>query len=223
MSLIVISLLGLVAVLYLRAVHHSIAVRREWQFICSLRSASAFEGIEIKAASEGAAIRSAYRSAMAARSAGSREEALRLVDALLRIIERATPGWIDTLAYVSIVARMADAVVPIQPMRPWVFRLFPLAWLSLVGMIAHHVTITTGERLRLRAYVLRGSWRLLRRRMRSNSKRIHEGDSERVWDGLGAVRDDFAMVSEETLRSLYAALLSLDARPAGAVAQTAGR
>jgi hypothetical protein len=114
-------------------------------------------------------------------------------------------------------------VTPIPPFKPWTYRLFPVAWLSLVGMILHHVTITTGERLRLRAYILRGCWRIIRRSMQSSTRRIHRQDHARSWQRLDAARADLEHVSAETLRSFHAALLSLDARPAAAVAQATGR
>lgn len=216
MSLLALAFAGLIVLLYVRALNHSVNVRREWEFICAPWSASVWEGLEAKAASETAVMRSAFRRAMISRADGSREEAHRLVDVVLGIVERSAPEWDDVLASVILLSRMADAVTPIPPLTPWTYRLFPVSWLALVGMILHHLTITTGERLRLRAYILRGSWRIIRRTMRTSSARIRRKDAASAWERLDAARTDLATVSEETVRSFRAALLSLDARPASA-------
>jgi hypothetical protein len=223
MTLLLLSLVSLVVLLAARAFYHGETIRREWAFISSSWSVTILEGLEIKAASESAALKSAYRSAVRARADGSRDEALRMLDIFLRMVERSAPDWLEVLASVILLSRMADAVTPIPPFKPWTYRLFPVTWLALVGMILHHVTITTGERLRLRAYILRGCWRIIRRSMRASVTRIRLVDQARAWERLDAARSDLENVSAETLRSVHAALLSLDARPTAAVAQAAGR
>jgi hypothetical protein len=223
MSLFLLAIVGLLLLLSLRAMHHSVAIRREWEWILSPWSESMLQGLEIKAASEHAALRSAYRRALLARAAGSRDDALRLLDVGLRIMERSAPDWLEVLASISVLSRMADAVTPIRPLRPWTYRLFPVAWLALVGMILHHLTITTGERLRLRAHILRGCWRIIRHSMRRSTERLRRSDHDGAWDRLDAARSDLANISEETLSAFHAALMSLEARHAAVLPQAARR
>ncbi len=225
MSLLLLSVCGLLVVLMMRASHHHAALRREWEFVTSPWATTALESMEAAAAAEAAALDGAYRSAMRARAAGSREEALRMLDVGLRLAERVTPDWLTLMRALTILARMADAVTPIQPLNPWNYRWPALGLLTLLGTIAHHITITTRERLRLRVYVLRGGWRIALAGVRRSTSNLHRRDSDRDWRRVEAIRDDLATLTRDSVAAFHAVLLSMSAAPARSksVATAAGR
>lgn len=59
---------------------------------------------------------SAYKRAFSARAAGSSEEAIRLLDVALRVVERTSPDRVALLREMVVVSRMAAAVSPVAPL-----------------------------------------------------------------------------------------------------------
>lgn len=219
MSLLAFSIGGLVILLVVRALYHHASLRRDWEFVSAAWTVDAFADYEVKARSEAAAIGSAFRRA---HTAHSREESRRLLDLGLQLVERTADDWPTLLRAVGLLSRMADAVTPLSPLVPWAFQMPSVSGLALLNSIAHYMVVTTGERLRLRAYVLRGCWRLARAGVVKQASRIRAGQD--AWSRLDAARADLATTRVETLVSFRLVLLSLSARPtSAAVAATARR
>jgi hypothetical protein len=214
MILLALAPLGLLVLLLGRASYHHAALRREWEFVTGPWAATAMESMQAAVAAEAAALDGAYKSAMRARAAGSRDEALRMLDVGLHLTQKVSPDWLTLLRAVSLLARMADAVTPIPPLRPMLYRWPALGFVTLLGTIAHHITITAGERLRLRAYVLRGGWRIVRSGVSVSTANLHRRDSDRDWQRLEAIRADLATLADDSVGAFHAVLLSMSAAPA---------
>jgi hypothetical protein len=221
MSFVLFLVCGVLVALLATAFYNHGSLVRQWTFVLEGHHEHTISTYQDKASGEWKAMSSAYRRAAIARASGSHEEAVRLLDVGLKLAERFAEDWISVLRMVGLLSRMADAVTPISPLPVWAFRLPALRGLALFNAMLHHVVVTTGERLRLRCYVLRGCWRVARGSVRKSTARIRNGQD--AWRRLMMARDDIATSTEETIRSFHAVLLSLSARPSAAAEAAAER
>lgn len=207
MSLLLIGLLGLILVLVVRGFHHHAALKRDWEFVSDQSGIDAFDNYVVKANSEEAAIACAHRNA---KLTMDHAESIRILNIGLQIVQSTTGDWITLLRAVAALSRMADAVTPLSPLVPWAFNGASLSGLALLNMICHYMLVTTGERLRLRAYVLRGCWKIAMGRLEKSTVRLERGRGD--WLGLDMARADLSTTRRETLRAFRAALVSCGAQ-----------
>ena len=104
-------------------------------------------------------------------------------------------------------------MAPVTPLRPTDFRLAQLVSLAHLGRLLHHFLVSTGERFRLRIYILGRSFGLATRALLHSTQRIigHEAEAEREWDQIEAIRADLQTLTDESLASLRVLLTSLAA------------
>jgi ferric-dicitrate binding protein FerR (iron transport regulator) len=79
--------------------------------------------------------------------------------------------------------------------------------------VLHQFLVSTGERFRLRVYVLGRGFGLATRYLMQSTQRIvqNQPESDREWEQIEALRHDFQALTDESLASLRALLTSLAA------------
>lgn len=213
MWLIVVGVLGGVVLLVLRGLHDQAQILRDWEMVLSPWGTDVYQELERRVEGESKMAEYAYRRAFAARAAGSSKEAVRLLEVGFRVVERTSPDMITLLRGIAVVSRMAAAISPLPPLRPGDFRLRHVSGLALLGAFGHRLLVSTAERMRLRAYVLRRGFGVVTRFLLRTTERIRAssiaGESE--WDRIDAARADLKTLSAESLHTFHALLRSLAA------------
>ena len=192
----------LLIILLLQGHRNERAIAREWEMILEPWAAQRLETAHQVIESQAGMVDRVYEMASDAWRAESHDEAQARLAAGLRLVESTTTRLSRFLAGVATLSRMVDAVAPTAPGR----RLSRRQDLQPRGPRPDHLLVTTGERLRLRAWILRKSLPILVR----SFKRAGE---QREWKRIRAAREDLKTTSAETLTCLHAALLSHCAKP----------
>jgi hypothetical protein len=153
----------------------------------------------------------AYERAFAARNAGSLEEAVRLLDVGLDVVERTSPEMVTLLKEMAVASRMAAAISPVEPLRPQSFCLPRLSTMAVFAALAHQLLFSAAERFRLRAYALERGFGLVTRFLLQTTKRIRarRTSADPDWERIAAARADLRTLSTASLRTFQALLMSL--------------
>jgi len=214
MWLIVAVLLSTLIVLVARGLQDQARVVKDWQLVLKPWGAEVYDQLEKRLAGESQLADFAYGRAFKARAAGSREEAVRMLEVGLRLVERTSPDMIALLQGMAAMSRMEDAVAPTPPLRHEVFRLRALSGLALFGGFLHRFLVSTAERFRLRAYVLGRGFGLLTRFIFASTQRIRskKENLDPEWDRIASARQDLKTLSSESLRTFHTLVVSLAAR-----------
>lgn len=152
----------------------------------------------------------------AANASAERVEALRLLAASYDYLAALVPDRTDRLKRMALYSRLVLAIAPLPPVRPSRFRLSGVAAAARLGVMAHHFLVATGERFRLRLFVLRQGFRLVLRTLLDTQRRLEAEDARAEWDRILAARHDFRRLDDETIEScrvLVAALGTLSVAP----------
>jgi hypothetical protein len=207
------TLLSVFAILYIFRHRDERKVRRDWELLLTPKGESLYRSIESRVSSEMQLANLTYDEAFSVRELGSVEEAKHLLDVGYKVIEKFSPSMLRLLAAMSTFSRMVSAMAPVQPLRPQGFRLGQIASLAYLNQLLHNFLVTTAERYRLRVYILGRSFGLATRFLLGSTKRIVAGepDSEKEWQQIQFVREDFQTLTDESLESLRVLLTSLAA------------
>ena len=127
------------------------------------------------------------------------------------MIEHFAPSLLKLLAAMATFSRMVSAMAPVAPLRPRDFRVGGLKGLAYLNQVLHHFVVTTAERFRLRVYILGRCVGLAVRYMVGSTRRIVENapDADRDWEQIAAIREDLGTLTNESLQSLKALLVSM--------------
>ena len=206
------ALSGLI-VLFLFGRRNERAVRRDWELLVTPRGERVFKTIEGRMQSHMDLAELTYDEAFSVRELGSLDEAKHLLDVGFRVIEQFAPSMLRLLSAMATFSRMVSAMAPVTPLKPTGFRLAQLASLAYLNQLLHQFLVSTGERFRLRVYVLGRGFGLATRFLLQSTHRIAHGlpDSEREWEQIDALREDLQTLTDESLVSLRALLTSLAA------------
>ena len=142
----------LLIILLLQGHRNERAIAREWEMILEPWAAQRLETAHQAIESEAGMVDRVYEMASDAWRAESHSEAQTRLAAGLRLVESTTRRLSHFLAGVATLSRMVDAVAPTAPLKPADFRDAKLSSLAGFGQLCHHLLVTTGERLRLRAW-----------------------------------------------------------------------
>jgi hypothetical protein len=175
----------------------------------------AYRELERRIAGESGMADYVYRRAFRARAAGSREEAIRLLEVGLKVVERTSPDMITLLRGMAVVSRMAAAITPVEPLRLQDFRLPRLSGLVFLAGLLHRFLTSSAERFRLRTYVLRRGFGVATHFLLEGTRRIRarRPAAEAEWTRIEAARADLCTLSAESLRTFHVLLRSLAAQP----------
>ncbi len=217
--MIAFSVVGGLLLLYLDGRRNEAAIWRDWELLLTPRGENAYRQVEERVQDDLLVADLTLERALEARQLGSTDEALELLDAGYQMIEGFAPNMRALLAHMSVFSRMVAAMAPLPPLRPSDFRLVQLVRLAYLNRALHHFLVSTAERFRLRVYVLRQGFQvavhfLLHSRARLASQPA--GDSS--WRGVQDAHRDLHALSNASLESFRALLLSLTAERRGQVA-----
>jgi hypothetical protein len=207
------SALSVLIVLFLFGRRNERAVRRDWELLLTPKGDRVLETVEGRVQSHMDLADLTYDEAFTVRELGSLDEAKRLLDVGFRVIEQFSPSMLKLLAAMATFSRMVSAMAPVAPLRPAGFRLAQLASLAYLNQFLHQFLVSTGERFRLRVYVLGRGFGLATRYLLQSTRRIvsNEPESEREWQQIEALREDFQTLTDESMASLRTLLTSLSA------------
>lgn len=207
------SALSVLIVLFLFARRNERAVRRDWELLLTPKGERVLQSIEGRVQSHMDLAELTYDEAFSVRELGSLDEAKHLLDVGFRVIEQFSPSMLRLLSAMATFSRMVSAMAPVTPLRPAGFRLAQLASLAYLNQVLHQFLVSSGERFRLRVYVLGRGFGLATRYLLQSTRRIVAGEpeSEREWQQIDALRDDFQTLTDESLVSLRSLLTSLSA------------
>jgi hypothetical protein len=215
--MLVVSVVGCLLILYLLARRDERKVRRDWELLITPKGEKLYRSIESRVSSEMELANITYDEAFTIRGLGSVEEAKHLLDVGYKVIEQFSPSMLRLLAAMSTFSRMVSAMAPVQPLRPQGFRVAQIASLAYLNQLLHNFLVTTAERYRLRVYILGRSFGLASRFLLTSTKRIVGGepDTEKDWEQIQFIREDFQTLTDESLESLRVLLTSLAAEGRG--------
>jgi hypothetical protein len=215
--MIAVSVVGCLLILYLLARRDERKVRRDWELLITPKGEKLYRSIETRVSSEMELANITYDEAFTVRGLGSVEEAKHLLDVGYKVIEQFSPSMLRLLAAMSTFSRMVSAMAPVQPLRPQGFRVAQIASLAYLNQLLHNFLVTTAERYRLRVYILGRSFGLASRFLLTSTKRIVGGepDTEKDWEQIQFIREDFQTLTDESLESLRVLLTSLAAEGRG--------
>src|SRR5262249_4899324 len=88
-----------------------------------------------------------------------------------------------------------------------------IASLAYLNKLIHQFLVSTSERFRLRVYILGRSVAMASRFLMTSTRRIVDRtpESEKEWEQIQAIRQDFQTLTDESLASLKVLLTSLSA------------
>lgn len=206
------SLASTLAVLVLLGRRNERAVRRDWALLLSPRGERLYRRVEDKVQTDLALADSLYDEAFNVRELGSVDEAIRLLDVGARIIENFAPSMLRLLAAMATFSRMVSAMAPVRPLRPKDFRLAEIVSLAYLNRLLHQLLVSSAERFRLRVYILGRCFGVATRYLLGATGRIarRQDESEREWQQIQAIRNDFQSLTDESLESLRVLIDSLD-------------
>jgi hypothetical protein len=213
MWVIVVAALGVLVVLLVRAFNDDAEILRDWERVLSPWGRDAYRELQERVEGDARMADYAYERAFMARNAGSIEEAVRLLEVGLDVVERTSPDMMTLLKEMAVASRMAAAISPVEPLRPQSFRLPRLSTMAVLAALAHQVLFSAAERFRLRAYVLERGFGLATRLLLQTTKRIQENrtTAEPDWKRIAAARADLRTLSTASLRTFQTLLMSLSA------------
>src|SRR5438093_234311 len=192
-------------------------VHRDWELLLTPKGERLYQTISNRVTGEMQLAKLTYDEAFSVRELGSIEEAKHLLDVGYKVIEKFSPSMLRLLAAMSTFSRMVSAMAPVTPLRPQSFRVAQIASLAYLNQLLHNFVVTTAERYRLKVYIMGRSVGLATRFLLSSTRRIVEGqpNSEKEWEQIRFVREDFQTLTDESLESLRVLLTSLTAEGRG--------
>ena len=212
MWVIAAGILGVIVVLVVRALSDQKEILRDWDRVLSPWGVDAYRELEQRIEGESKMAEYAFRRAFSARAAGSSEEAIRLLDVALQVVERTSPDRVALLREMVVVSRMAAALSPMAPLPAKEFRLPRLSTLAVFSALADQMLFSASDRFRLRAFVLRRGFGMVSQRLLRSRGRIEAGaHGDPEWERIEAARADLQTLSMQSLQTFHTLLASLSA------------
>ena len=215
MWVIAVGVLGALLVLIIRAFNNQAEILRDWENALAPWGLESYRELELRLDGEARMTEFAFRRAFEARTAGSPEEAIRMLEAAVEIVERTSPDMIKLLRQMSNAARMAAAISPVDPLPARGFRLRSLTTLAVGAAVAHQVVFTAAGRFRFRSFVLRRGIGVATRFLLEDAKRLRTEDrgSSVEWDRIADARADLQTLTTQSLETFRVLVMSLAAQP----------
>ena len=211
--MIILSTLGGLLVLFLLGRRNERAVRRDWELLLTPKGEKLYSAISGRVNSQLQLADMTYDEAFSVHQLGSVEEAKHLLDVGFNVIEKFSPTMLQLLSAMATFSRMVSAMTPVKPLRPQNFKLPQIVSLAYLNRILHQFLVSTGERFRLRVYILGQGFGLATRYLLRATDRIlhNRTNAEQEWDQISRIQTDLHTLSAESLRSFRTLLTSLTA------------
>ena len=190
-----------VVVLFFGRFDRNRALRR-WDFVLSGRAEKATAALRNRLAEDTEIASHTYDLALARKASLSYEEAVRLLAIAADTIEEAAEDRHRRLRALSIYARMAEAIVPVRPIRPAQFKLAEMKSLTSIARWLHELLNSYEERFRFRLTVIGFGIRLVVRSIRgSRTRASFEPTHAEPYQTFGDSLHDFQALDEEQVES----------------------
>lgn len=214
-ALLAFSVFTVPIILFMLGRRNESKVRRDWDLLLTPKGEKLYRSIGSRMQGELDLAEITYDQAHAVRELGSIDEAIELLDAGYKIIERFAPSMMRLLGTMAQFSRMVSAMAPVRPLRPRDFHLAQLASLAALNRIIHQFLVSTQERFRLKLYVLGRGFGLATRFLLQSTERIVQRtpQAEKEWEQIDAIRKDFQTLTDESMESLRVLLTSLSSQP----------
>lgn len=197
-----------VVVLFLGRFDRNRAMRR-WDFVLSGKAATATEALRQRLAEDTDLANHTYDLALKRHASLSYDEAVRLLSIAAETIEEAAEDRHRRLRALSVYARMAEAIVPVQPVRPSQFKLAETRSLTRIATWLHELLASYEERFRFRLAVIGFGIRLVVRSVRGSRGRAAEAPRKaEPYRTFGNSLHDFQALDHEQVESFKQLMLS---------------
>jgi len=205
MSLIVI-LSAVVALWLAESRRRERAIERDWELVLTPRGERQLNRFATQVHDSLAVTDMTYARAREAHDRGDSERARHLIDTGCELIGAYAPRMTNALTAMAALSRMAAAVAPVRPLRADRFRLSQIVQVAHLARLLHHLAATTADRFRLRVYMLQRGFGVAAKialRWRTAPPNL--------FDEVGELHHDVGVLSDESLTTLKALLVSMDA------------
>ena len=175
---------------------------RRWDFVLSGRAEKATEALRSRLAEDTEIAEHTYELALKRKASLSYDEAVRLLAIAADTIEEAAEDRHRRLRALSIYARMAEAIVPVPPVRPSQFKLAETKSLASIARWLHELLNSYEERFRFRLTVIGFGIRLVIRSIRGSRTRASlEPSHSEPYQTFSDSLHDFRALDEEQVES----------------------
>jgi hypothetical protein len=190
-----------VVVLFFGRFDRARALKR-WDFVLSGQAEKATQALRQRLAEDTEMAGHTYDLALKRKASLSYDEAVRLLAIAADTIEEAAEDRQRRLRALSIYARMAEAIVPVQPVQPSQFKLAEMKSLTRIGAWLHELLNSYQERFRFRLTVIGFGIRLVVRSIRGSRTRASiEPAQAEPYETFGDSLHDFRALDEEQVES----------------------
>ena len=142
---------GLVCIAYGRYQHA--AVLRDWEMLLTAAGQQAILRVQERMRLDALMVNHSYDRASSAFSGDDVQETKRLLAAAASVLTGGTKDRVVRLRGMIVCARMASAILPMEPLPPLQFKLWRIRSLAALATAAHHFLVAPIERFALRAYL----------------------------------------------------------------------
>lgn len=175
---------------------------QRWDFVLSGRAEKATEALRNRLAEDTEIASHTYDLALARKASLSYDEAVRLLAIAAETIEEAAEDRHRRLRALSVYARMAEAIVPVAPVRPSQFKLAETKSLTHFARWLHEMLNSYQERFRFRLTVIGFGIRLVVRSIRGSRIRASlEPTQAEPYQTFGDSLHDFKALDHEQVES----------------------
>lgn len=175
---------------------------QRWDFVLSGRAEKATEALRNRLAEDTEIASHTYDLALARKASLSYDEAVRLLAIAADTIEEAAEDRHRRLRALSVYARMAEAIVPVAPVRPSQFKLAEMKSLTSIARWLHEMLNSYQERFRFRLTVIGFGIRLVVRSIRGSRIRASlEPTQAEPYRTFGDSLHDFRALDDEQVES----------------------
>lgn len=175
---------------------------RRWDFVLSGRAEKATEALRNRLAEDTEIASHTYDLALKRKASLSYDEAVRLLAIAADTIEEAAEDRHRRLRALSVYARMAEAIVPVPPVRPSQFKLAETRSLTRIAEWLHELLNSYQERFRFRLTVIGFGIRLVVRSIRgSRTRATIEPSHSEPYQTFGDSLHDFRALDDEQVES----------------------
>ena len=182
---------------------------RRWDFVLSGRAAEATSALSARLAEDTDLASHTYDLALKRRASLSYDEAVRLLSIAADTIEEAAEDRHRRLRALSVYARMAEAIVPVAPVKPAQFKLSETRSLTRIAQWLHELLNSYEERFRFRLTVIGLGIRLVIRSVRGTRVRAAERPAgAEPFRTFGDSLHDFRALDSEQVESFRQLMLS---------------
>jgi hypothetical protein len=194
--------------------YNSRAVRRDWEAMLHPTGQRLLEELRLQHRLDAGVADDMRERVSVARRREDYTQAMHLVELGTQLLVEATPNRLARLRGMAVCARMASAMLPVEPLHFRRFELRELATIAGLGAVLHNILLTTTERFVLKLQILALGFKLVTRALG------HTADAARVvpvqreaYDRFERAAADWTTLDVEHVEAFKVLVTSLAAHP----------